>query len=157
MEALLILLASYGLCHSLMYGHLFDPLRNAVCGVPFLRDLLSCATCTGFWCGALLVWPRAPSLLSVLSPAQIFLPGALACAAVCTLLDAAYVRLAAVDPLEPFAPTNSFHHRLESGRVAVEEGNRLYVTVAAIDGPPALVGRRRTMTRRRFDLDYRPA
>ena len=48
---LLYSLASYGLCHILMYGKILSPVRDKLVKIDFFKELLSCALCTGFWTG----------------------------------------------------------------------------------------------------------
>jgi cytochrome c biogenesis protein CcdA len=50
-DLLLYSLASYGLCHILMYGKILSPLRDRLVRIDFFNELLSCALCTGFWTG----------------------------------------------------------------------------------------------------------
>jgi len=52
---ILFTFASYGLCHILMYGTIFNtPRRWLVSRYSIINELLSCALCTGFWCGLLI-------------------------------------------------------------------------------------------------------
>ena len=47
--------ASYGLCHILMYGTILDKPRIwLTTRYNIINELLSCALCTGFWCGLIL-------------------------------------------------------------------------------------------------------
>ena len=54
-ELILFTFASYGLCHILMYGTIFNtPRKWLVARYSIINELLSCALCTGFWCGLLI-------------------------------------------------------------------------------------------------------
>jgi len=53
-DLLLYSLASYGLCHILMYGKILSPLRDKLVKIDFFNELLSCALCTGFWTGLII-------------------------------------------------------------------------------------------------------
>jgi len=53
-KLLLYSLASYGLCHIIMYGKIFSGIRDTLSKNKFFEDLLSCALCTGFWTGLLI-------------------------------------------------------------------------------------------------------
>lgn len=47
--------ASYGLCHILMYGTILDKPRTWLTSrYNLVNELLSCALCTGFWCGLII-------------------------------------------------------------------------------------------------------
>lgn len=48
-------LTTYGLCYILMYGEILNYIRNKLTKINFFAQLLSCALCTGFWCGILLI------------------------------------------------------------------------------------------------------
>jgi len=50
-KLILATLASYGLCHILMYGEIVFYLRERLKEYNFFKKLLSCALCTGFWTG----------------------------------------------------------------------------------------------------------
>jgi hypothetical protein len=52
---LLLTFASYGLCHILMYGTILNkPRKWLTTRYNIINELLSCALCTGFWCGLIL-------------------------------------------------------------------------------------------------------
>jgi len=55
-------LTSYGLCYILMYGEVLNYFRNKLKKTKFFDRLLSCALCTGFWCGVIHV-PFTGSIL----------------------------------------------------------------------------------------------
>ena len=51
----LLTFASYGLCHILMYGTILDkPRMWLIKRYSIVDALLSCALCTGFWCGLII-------------------------------------------------------------------------------------------------------
>jgi hypothetical protein len=45
---LLFFLASFGITSILVYGKIFQPLRDRI-KIDFFKNLLACALCTGFW------------------------------------------------------------------------------------------------------------
>ena len=52
-KLLLLTFAAYGLCHILMYGTILNaPRKWLTTRYKFFDELLKCALCTGFWCGA---------------------------------------------------------------------------------------------------------
>ena len=52
---LLLTFASYGLCHIIMYGTIFNvPRRWITNRYVVFNELLKCSLCVGFWCGLLL-------------------------------------------------------------------------------------------------------
>ena len=54
-KLVLFTFASYGLCHILMYGTILNtPRKWLVDRYSIINELLSCALCTGFWCGLLI-------------------------------------------------------------------------------------------------------
>lgn len=48
---ILATIASYGLCHIIMYGEIVSLIRKELTKIQFFKKLLSCALCTGFWTG----------------------------------------------------------------------------------------------------------
>lgn len=79
-----LILAGVGLCRLLMYGSIFDNVRT-VLNKTFLKELINCSLCLGFWAGVViaafdfylsgdllvLLLPFTVSLFSALSE-QIF-------------------------------------------------------------------------------------
>ena len=76
---ILYTLASYGLCHILMYGEILASIRSKIMQYRIISDLLNCALCTGFWTGA---------IISSFTPYNIFI-FSLYSAAVCFILHLA--------------------------------------------------------------------
>jgi len=54
-DLIFLALTSYGLCFILMYGEILNYFRERLVRIKFFNQLLSCALCTGFWCGAVLI------------------------------------------------------------------------------------------------------
>lgn len=78
-KLLLYTFAVYGLCFILMHGTIFNSLRNYLIGkIDLFKDLITCAICTGFWCGLIL----APFFFNV----GMFIPAAFYSSAVCYIL-----------------------------------------------------------------------
>jgi len=50
-KLLLATLASYGLCHIIMYAEIVSYIREYLKKYTFFKKLLACALCTGFWVG----------------------------------------------------------------------------------------------------------
>ena len=54
-KLVLFTFASYGLCHILMYGTILNkPRKWLTSRYDVIDELLSCALCTGFWCGLII-------------------------------------------------------------------------------------------------------
>ena len=54
-KLILFTFATYGLCHILMYGTIFNVARKwLTTRYKFLNELFTCALCTGFWCGLII-------------------------------------------------------------------------------------------------------
>lgn len=54
-KLLLFTLAVYGLCFILMYGSIFNTIRDYLSlHISWFKELIKCPVCLGFWCGILL-------------------------------------------------------------------------------------------------------
>lgn len=54
-ELVFFTFATYGLCHIVMHGEILDAPRAILSRVAFFSSLLSCALCTGFWSGVVMI------------------------------------------------------------------------------------------------------
>ena len=78
-KLVLFTFAVYGLCFILMYGTIFNKLRNHLKeSIHWFSDLITCPVCLGFWCGL--------SLSPFIFETTLLVPAAFYGSAVCYIL-----------------------------------------------------------------------
>ena len=90
MEILIWILAAYGMTQILVYGSIFDGIRNWITkNSKFFGDLLSCMMCTSTWVGffySLVLWSPSANYWNLPIPySNIFFDGMIASGSVWAL------------------------------------------------------------------------
>jgi hypothetical protein len=142
-------IAATGICWVVMFADIVDVFRNYLYRIDWMRKMLMCSLCTGFWSGMLVRFEPAFNY-------WWFPFGAAAVAWVSTL---ALYRLTGIDPSADTGRTGErYTRRWAIGAydfVEVLEANRFFVRFRDAEAPLAIdaFGRVRSRVRTRFSFD----